>query len=101
MPKTLREVCDTLTTQYGHQDLWFDWRPWVNGRGHPDLSKQPVVISCSRRDLAEHDGKEWYFLNCPEYLGFNLLDDAYNPAVAHDTPLDAGAIRHFEEYYQL
>jgi hypothetical protein len=70
LPKTLKEVCDTLINKYGHQALWLDMRSGANGPGLYQ-SKQPVVISCSRRDLAEHDGKKWHLLNSPLYLDFD------------------------------
>ncbi|EOC1315314.1 hypothetical protein ACI09C_004424 [Cronobacter turicensis] len=101
MPKTLREVCDTLISQYGHQDLWFDWRPWANEPGRPDLAHQPMVISCSRRELAEYDGRTWHFLNSPLYLHFNPEDDFYDPAVAGDIYLDDLAFKKLQLFFFL
>lgn len=93
LPKNLREVCDTLTTQYGHQDLWFSWRPWANNPGRPNLSMQPVVISCSRRELAEYDGNMWYYLNSPNYVRFNPVEDEYDPSVVNSQLLDELSIK--------
>lgn len=101
MPKTLREVCDKLISQYGHQDLWCDWRPWPDKPGRPNLAQQPVVISCSRRELAEYDGTKWHFLNSKEYLVFNSVDDFYNPAVAGDMYLDDMAFKTLQLIFSL
>jgi len=99
--KTLKEVCETLKNQYGHSDLWFDWRTWADDPGLFHLSKQPVVISCSRRELAEYDGNCWHFLNSPLYLYFNPVDDFYDPAVAGDIYLDDLAFKKLKLFFFL
>lgn len=101
MPQTIREVCDTLTTQYGHQDLWFIWRPWTNNPSIPYLLQQPMVISCSKRELAEYDGTYWHFLNSPLYLHFNPVDDFYVPPGAGDMYLDSEACKSLQLFFFL
>lgn len=93
LPKNLKEVCETLATKYGHKDLWFDWRPWASSPGRPNLQNQPVVISCSRRILAEYDGKMWHYLNSPDYIRFNPIEDAYDPSVDNAQFLDELCIK--------
>ncbi|EKZ6383362.1 MAG: hypothetical protein E6840_17420 [Klebsiella pneumoniae] len=100
MPKTLKEVCDTLINKYGHQALWLDMRSGANGPGLYQ-SKQPVVISCSRRDLAEHDGKKWHLLNSPLYLDFDPVDDSVNSITATDIYLDDAAIETYMHWNSL
>lgn len=100
LPDTLREVCDTLKNKYGHQALWLDMRSGVNDSGL-FRSKQPVVISCSRRDLAEHDGKKWHFINSHEYLVFNSVDDSVNSVTAGDIYLDDTAIKTYMHWNSL
>lgn len=101
MSKILREVFETLKNQYGHSELWLDWRTWENKLGLFHLLKQPVVISCSRRELAEYDGKCWHFINSPLYLEFNSEDDFYDPAVAGDMYLDDRAYKKLKLFFFL
>ncbi|MDQ9388639.1 MULTISPECIES: hypothetical protein [Serratia] len=88
MPKTLKEVCDYLTTKCGHQKVWIVWVPWSSKSIPMFFQQQPVVISCSGRQLAEYDGSVWCYINSNEFLRFNLFDDLDNPAITKRKYLD-------------
>lgn len=94
MSKTFREVCNYLTNKCGHKDLWLDWLPWQPGISPQYFPKQPCIISCSGRLLAEYDGKVWYFLNNDDYLQFNSIDDVNNHLITMRDPINEDAIEY-------
>lgn len=101
LSKTLRQVCDYLTNQCGHQYTWLGYRSWPNGQQPPDHNEQPFITSCSGRELAEYDGVTWYLINSAESLQFNDIDDFDDPQITKNPYLTAEDIKINEMFLGL
>ena len=92
LPKTLKDVCDYLTTRCGHQDLWCNIKPRIIRLGKSDLYVDLSVVSCSGKELAVFDGTSWnYILSGAMYANTN--NPGRPPFVAGDFYLHAWVIK--------
>ncbi|EPE3183294.1 hypothetical protein ACSG99_004165 [Cronobacter sakazakii] len=103
MSITLQKICESLRVEYGHHELWLDWREWPFRQHNPALERQPVVISCSGRQLAAWDGAgdSWSFVQGREQLSFDDQSDYFNPGRNKDNFLDARRIAELKEKYRF
>lgn len=103
MPITLQKICESLRVQYGHHELWLDWREWPAGQKHPVMACQPVVTSCSGRHLAAWSGagESWSFLLDRTQLRFDGNADCFRPARNTDNFLDGRRITELKEHYRF
>lgn len=101
MSITLQKICESLRMHYGHHELWLNWREWPVRQQHPELKRQPVVISCSGRHLAAWDGagESWSFLLDRGQLRFDEQSDYFNLARNTDHFLDDRGIAELKEKY--
>ena len=91
LPKTLREVFDFLTDQYGHQHLWLNLEPRKSHLNNFRFLIDFRVVSSSGQELAEFDGARWYYIN-PCLLKFNVTVHGLPPSNAGHFQLDKNRI---------
>lgn len=91
LPKTLREVCDFLTGQYGHQHLWLNLEPRTSHLNNFRFLIDFRVVSSSGQELAEFDGTQWYYIN-PCFLTFNVTVHGLPPSTVGDFQLDKNRV---------
>ncbi len=87
LPKTLNEVFDCLTAQYGHHHLWLKLEPLTYCPGNCLYPINFYVVSSSGQELAEFDGTWWYYIN-PCFLTFNVMVHGVPPSTVGHFQLD-------------